>query len=198
MVKSSYSYIKEAWNKPSKSYVDELLWERLIEWRKRKTVTRVEKPLRLDRARALGYRAKPGYVVVRVKVRRGGLRKSRFTGGRKASKMGIEQITMAKSLQRIAEERAQKHYPNLEVLNSYWVGEDGKHKFYEVIFVDPHHPAIIKDPKINWVCERAHKGRVYRGLTSAGKKGRGLLYKGKGAEKLRPSRKANIRSRVAK
>ncbi|MDP3765404.1 MAG: 50S ribosomal protein L15e, partial [Nanoarchaeota archaeon] len=32
-----------------------------------------------------------------------------------------------------------------------------------------------------------------RGLTSAGKRGRGLLHKGKGAEKLRPSLRAHQR-----
>src|SRR2546426_204199 len=99
----------------------------------------------------------------------------------------LVKITMAKSIQRIAEERTAKHYPNMEVLNSYWVGEDGTHKYYEVILVDPKHPAIRNDPKINWICNPANRGRVFRGLTSAGKKGRGLLYKGKGAEKIRPS-----------
>jgi large subunit ribosomal protein L15e len=190
MVKSFYKYIREAWKKPAQGYLDDLLWERKIEWRKAKTVTRIEKPTRLDRARDLGYKAKPGYILVRVKVRRGSLRKSRFRGGRKPSKMGVLQIKAAKNLQRIAEERAQKRYKNLEVLNSYWVGEDGKHKFYEVIFVDPSHPAIVNDPKINWICKKEHSGRVYRGLTSSGKKGRGLRRKGKGAEKLRSSRKS--------
>jgi len=94
---------------------------------------------------------------------------------------------MAKSIQRIAEERAAKHYPNLEALNSYWIGEDGRHKYYEVILVDPRHPAIVNDPKINWITDPSHRGRAFRGLTSAGKKGRGLRYKGKGAEKVRPS-----------
>ncbi|MBT92991.1 MAG: 50S ribosomal protein L15e, partial [Euryarchaeota archaeon] len=37
----------------------------------------------------------------------------------------------------------------------------------------------------------SHTGRAYRGKTSAGKRGRGLMNKGKGAEKLRPSLKAN-------
>lgn len=104
---------------------------------------------------------------------------------------GMIKITMAKSTQRIAEERASKHYPNLEVLNSYWIGEDGRYHFYEVIFVDPHHPAIIKDPKINWICHPSNKRRVLRGKTSAGQKGRGLMYKGKGVEKVRPSIRAN-------
>jgi len=43
--------------------------------------------------------------------------------------------------------------------------------------VDPHHPAIKADKDINWICDKAHKGRVFRGLTSAGKKVRGLRYK---------------------
>ncbi len=196
MPKNLYQYIQDAWKKPSASYVDKLLWQRMIGWRKGKTVVRIDKPTRLDRARTLGYKAKPGYVLARVKVRRGSLRKGRFDSGRKPSKMGVRKITMMKSIQRIAEERVQKHFPNLEVLNSYWVGEDGMHKFYEVILVDPHHPVIQKDPKINWLCEPHHKGRVYRGLTSAGKKGRGLLHKGKGAEKLRPSRKAHLRKQM--
>src|SRR2546428_11796914 len=108
-------------------------------------------------------------------------------GGRHPKRRGLVKITMAKSIQRIAEERTARHYPNLEVLNSYWVGEDGTHKYYEVILVDPQHPVIRNDPKINWICEPANRGRVFRGLTSAGKKGRGLLHKGKGAEKVRPS-----------
>src|SRR3989442_1556501 len=119
----------------------------------------------------------------------GRMRKSRGLGmgGRHPKRRGLVKITMAKSIQRIAEERTAKHYPNMEVLNSYWVGEDGTHKYYEVILVDPNHPAIRSDPKINWICNPANRGRVFRGLTSAGKKGRGLLYKGKGAEKIRPS-----------
>ena len=98
----------------------------------------------------------------------------------------------AKSIQRIAEERTSKRYPNLEVLNSYWVGEDGKNKFFEVIMVDPHHPAIKADKQLGWIAEgNSHRGRAFRGKTSAGKRGRGLYNKGKGAEKLRPSLNAN-------
>ena len=81
---------------------------------------------------------------------------------------------------------------NLEVLNSYWVGEDGKNKFFEIIMLDPHHPVIKADKKYNWISSgNSHKGRAERGKTSAGKRGRGLHNKGKGAEKLRPSLKAN-------
>ena len=85
----------------------------------------------------------------------------------------------------MAEERVARKYPNLEVLNSYWVWEDGKAKYYEVILVDPQRPEIRNDNNINWICEKQHTRRAFRGLTSAGKKGRGLRKKGKGAEKVR-------------
>jgi large subunit ribosomal protein L15e len=153
----------------------------------------VEHPTRLDRARALGYRAKQGYIVVRARVRRGGLRKRMFKGGRKPKRRGLKKITMGKNLRRIAEERVAKRYPNLEVLNSYWLAQDGKEKYFEVICVDPHHPVIKADPRINWICDGKQSGRAFRGLTSAGKRGRGLRWKGKGAEKARPSVRAHDR-----
>ncbi len=188
-----YEYIAKAWNRPSDSYVKDLLKTRLPQWGKDNSVVRVEHPLRLDRARALGYKAKQGIIVVRSKVRRGGRRKQRLNTGRVAKKMGVKKITMRKNLQQIAEERAQRKYPNMEVLNSYWVGEDGKHKYYEVIFVDPHHPGIRNDKDLKWICEKHQSGRVFRGKTSAGRKSRGLRNKGKGAEKIRPSLRANKR-----
>ncbi len=179
--------MKQAWKKPKSGVVEETHFQRMVEWRRGPAFARLEHPTRIDRARELGFRAKQGYVVVRARVRRGGRRRPSPMGGRHPKRRGIVKITMAKSTQRIAEERTARRYPNLEVLNSYWVGEDGMHKYYEVILVDPQHPAIRNDPKINWICEPANRGRAYRGLTSAGKKGRGLLYKGKGAERARPS-----------
>ncbi|MEM1563196.1 MAG: 50S ribosomal protein L15e [Candidatus Bathyarchaeia archaeon] len=186
----AYKYIAEAWKKPEQSFVEELMRQRLIEWRKEPAIVRVEKPTRLDRARKLGYKAKQGFIIVRVRVRRGGLRKQRPRSGRRPKRMGVRKYKPAKSLKLIAEERAARKFPNLEVLNSYWVGEDGRFKWFEVIMVDPHHPAIKADKDINWICQKQHKGRVFRGLTSAGKKVRGLRKKGRGAEKVRPSRKA--------
>ena len=111
--------------------------------------------------------------------------------GRKPRAMGVSKYTPGKNLRWVAEERAQKKYPNLEVLNSYKVYADGKNWYYEVILVDPHHPVIKSDPKINWICRPANKKRVFRGLTSAGKKARGLRKKGWGSEKTRPSIRAN-------
>lgn len=185
----AYKYIAEAWSKPEKSFVDEIMQQRLVEWRKQPAIVRVEKPTRLDRARKLGYKAKQGFVIVRTRVRRGGLRKQRPRSGRRPKRMGVTKFKPAKSLRLIAEERAARKFPNLEVLNSYWVGEDGRSKWFEVVLVDLNHPAIKTDKDVNWILQKQHKRRVFRALTSAGKKVRSLRRKGKGAEKVRPSKR---------
>ncbi|HIE31974.1 MAG TPA: 50S ribosomal protein L15e [Methanosarcinales archaeon] len=185
MTRSFYAYIRDAWKNPDKTYVHDLRWQRLQEWRNDRSVVRIRRPTRIDRARALGYKAKQGIIMVRAKVRRGGRRKSRYIRGRRTKRMGMHKITPRKSLQWIAEERASRKYPNMQVLNSYWVGEDGKHKWYEVILVDPNHPVIKNDSQLKWICDVS--GRAERGLTSAGRKGRGLSKRGRGTEKTRPS-----------
>jgi len=186
----AYKYIAEAWAKPEKSFVKELMRQRLIKWRRQSAIVRIEKPTRIDRARRLGYKAKQGFVVARVRVRRGGLRKKRPKAGRRPKRMGVKKYKPAKSMRLIGEERTGKKFPNLEVLNSYWVAEDGRSKWFEIIMVDPHHPVIKADKEVNWIAQKQHHKRVFRGLTSAGKKIRGLRRKGRGAEKVRPSRKA--------
>jgi large subunit ribosomal protein L15e len=186
----AYKYIAEAWAKPEKSFVGELTRERLVKWRRQSVISRIEKPTRLDRARKLGYKAKQGFVMVRVRVRRGGLRKVRPKSGRRPKRMGVKKFKPAKSLKLIGEERVARKFPNLEVLNSYWVGEDGRSKWFEVIMVDPSHPVIKADKNTNWICQKQHHRRVFRSLTSAGKKVRSLRRKGRGAEKFRPSRQA--------
>ena len=187
-----HKHVSAAWKKPKEGIPSRYRIDRMAGWRKEPVCMRVDKPTRIDAARRVGYKAKQGVVVVRTRVRRGGLRKGKIHMKRKPSKAGIKKITMGKSIQRIAEERSARRYPNLEVLNSYWVGEDGKNKFYEVIMIDPEHPAIKSDKDMGWVSSgSSHRGRAFRGKTGAGKRGRGLLNKGKGAEKLRPSLKAN-------
>lgn len=175
MAKSMYHYVAEAWRRPYDGDHGELMRARLIEWRKQPSILRVDKPTRLDRARSLGYKAKQGVIVVRVRVRKGGRRKPRPNKGRRPKRMGVYGFAPAKSIRLIAEERAQRKYPNMVVLNSYYVGEDGLYKWYEVILVDPNHPAIKNDPELSWTSTGKHKGRPFRGLTSAGRKMRGLL-----------------------
>ena len=146
-----YRYLKEAWKRPGDSYVGEAMKSRAILWRRQPSIVRVDKPTRLDRARSLGYKAKKGFVVVRARVRRGGRRKLRPVLGRRQKRMGVTKYTPAKSKRLIAEERAARKYPNLEVLNSYWVWEDGRYKWFEIVMVDPSHPAIKSDKDVGWI-----------------------------------------------
>lgn len=161
-----YKHIRELWKQPKKN-LGEIYRQRLIEWRKQQATIRVRRPTRLDRARSLGYRAKQGIIVVRQRVGRGGHTRPTIRRGRR-SKHSSQRKNLSMSYQLIAEIKAQKSYVNCEVLNSYFVGKDGKHYWYEVILVDRAHPNIIKDKKLNWISLK--KGRVYRGLTSAGRK----------------------------
>jgi large subunit ribosomal protein L15e len=146
-----YRHLKEAWKRPEDSYIKEVMRQRAIQWRKQPVSVRIDKPTRLDRARSLGYKAKKGFVVVRTRVRRGGRRKLRPILGRRQKRMGVKKFTPAKSIQLIAEERTARKYPNLEVLNSYWVWQDGRNKWYEVILVDPNSPSIMSDKDVGWI-----------------------------------------------
>src|SRR3989338_2312518 len=141
MAQGMYHFIREAWKKPSKQMLQSLL----IKWRAGESIEKVEKPLRLDRARALGYKAKKGFVVLRVRVMRGGRKRVRIgVKGRKTRKQTNRKL-LKMSYQWVAEIRAARKYLNLEVLNSYKIGKDGMHYFYEVIMVDPNRPEIIND-----------------------------------------------------
>jgi len=187
MVKGLYHYLRQAWKKPDK----QTLRERMIEWRKSRVFTKVEKPLRLDRARSLGYRDKKGFVIIRVRIKRGGHKRPRPNKGRRSKRLHARK-NLKMSYKWIAEQRADKKYKNLQVLNSYMIGKDGQHYFYEVIMIDAERPEIQKDKKINWITKPVNKNRAVRGLTSAGKKSRGLRNKNP-TSKVRPSVRAGKR-----
>jgi len=187
MVKGLYSYIKQAWKKPDAA----LLRERMIEWRKSPVFTKVDKPLRLDKARALGYKDKIGFVIIRVRIKRGGHKRPRPNKGRRSKRLHTRK-NLRMNYKWIAEQRASKKFTNLEVLNSYQIGKDGMSYFYEVILVDPQRPEIKNDKKINWIAKPENKKRAIRGLTSSAKKSRGLRNKSRQL-KVRPSLRANKR-----
>ena len=116
----------------------------------------------------------------RVAVRRGGRKRPLLKGivHGKPKNQGINQLKFARNLRSVAEERVGRVCANLRVLNSYWVNQDATYKYFECILVDPNHIAIKNDPRINWITRPVHKHRERRGLTSAGKKHRGLRVKG--------------------
>lgn len=110
-------------------------------------------------------------------------------------------MQFARRLQSVAEERVGRHCGALRVLNSYWIGEDSTYKYFEVsysngflliqylqilqvILMDPQHNAIRNNPKHQWVTAGVQKHRELRGLTSQGKRsrgvGKGMRYKTQG------------------
>jgi len=140
----------------------------------------------------VGYKSKQGFAIYRVRVRRGD-RKKRVVKGTVYGKpvhQGVNKQKAARNLRSIAEERAGRKLGSMRVLNSYWVAQDARHMWYEIVMVDPFHKAVRDDPRINWICKPTMKHRELRGVTAAGRKGRGLFVKGMRATKTRPSKRA--------
>lgn len=103
-----------------------------------------------------------GFVIYRVRVRRGGRKRPVPKGCTygKPKGHGVNHLKPTRNLQAIAEvnvtstyhfhislsmfwfvyqERVGRRCAGLRVLNSYWVGQDSTFKFYEVIMVDIAH-----------------------------------------------------------
>ncbi len=155
-------------------YIFEREKQNTLAWRRQGAITKLEGPTDPAKARRLGYKAKRGFIVVRVRVPKGGRKRPKPAGGRVPKKAG-RFFTLNTSKQVVAEQKAERKFRNLRMLNSYFAGEDGIFKWFECILADPASTGLFRDMR----------GRSFRGLTSAGRKSRGLRRKGLGAEKLR-------------
>jgi large subunit ribosomal protein L15e len=188
----AYKYLNQIYKKKQSDVLRFLLRIRAWEYRHQKKIVRVTKPTRPERARRIGFKAKQGYAVFRVRIRRGG-RKKQVSKGKvngKPANEGINHLKPNRNLQVIAEGKVGRKAANMRVLHSYWVNQDSKYKWYEVICVDPSHEKIRMDARINWICKPKQKHREARGKTHAGRKHRGLGGKGLNYSKTRPSRRA--------
>jgi large subunit ribosomal protein L15e len=160
----AYKYIKETLQKEYKS-ADGRYKNKIRTWGKEGAIVKVEYPSNLDRARRVGYRAKQGYAIVRIRIGKGRRTRKKSMGGRKP-RHNYKFVQPGQSHQQIAEQRVNREYKNMEVLNSYWVGEDGVSKYFEVVLADPSRKTVTTRTV-------ARKGKSFRGLTSAGKRSRG-------------------------
>ena len=124
------------------------LRQRAVIWRNQNALTRVEKPSRIARARRLGYKAKQGIIVIRMRVGTGGMRKQRPRGGRRPKHLGVTKIKADVSMKQVSERRVLERYPNMKLLGSYFLYKDGMHYWFEIILADPSHPRIAKDKEI--------------------------------------------------
>ena len=188
-----YSQISKAWQERAEPW-EAVQRERLIKWRTEPVTARIPAPTRLDRAHALGYKAKQGFIIVRQRVNRGGRQREQIRKVRKSHSARQTKI-LSMNYQQVAEERAARKFPNMEVLNSYHVGKDGHHYWYEIIMVDKQSPSILADKHISWIASPAHTRRAFRGITSAAKRRKGLYKTGIGTEKIRPSLRAHNRTK---
>lgn len=171
----AYKYISDTFIKEYKEK-SPLYKERIMKWRREGAIVKVDKPTVISRARTLGYKAKKGYIVVRTRIKKGNRKVPNPIRGRKPSHSG-RFFPAQLSDQALAEQRANRKFINMEVLNSYWVGDDGVHKYFEVILIDPNRKEVENLAK-------NRKGRAQRGLTSVGRRARGLRFKGERRPKL--------------
>ncbi len=121
---------------------------RAVQWRKQNAIIRIDKPSRIQRARRLGYKAKQGIIVIRMRVGTGGMRKQRPRGGRRPKHLGVTRIKADVSMKEVAENRVLERYPNMKLLGSYFLYKDGMHYWFEVILADPSHPRVSKDKEL--------------------------------------------------
>lgn len=142
-----YSHVAGTWRKMWKDNSDELK-AKAIEWRRQPTMLRLERPSNIDRARKLGYKAKQGFTVVRIRVGRGGMRRQRPKAGRRPKHFGVVRIKQSDSMRKVSERRVAEKHPNMQVIGSYYLYKDGKYYWFECVLADKNHPAIFKDREL--------------------------------------------------
>merc|ERR1712199_52928 len=172
----AYKYQNELWRKKQSDVMKYILRLRSWHFRQLPAIHRASRPSRPEKARLMGYKAKQGYSVFRVRVRRGCRKRLAPKGATygKPVHEGVNQLKFQRRIQSVAEERAGKALGGLRVVNSYWAAEDSTYKYYEVVMVDPQHKVIRRDADMQWITQPVHKHRECKGLTSAGKKSRGV------------------------
>lgn len=189
-------FVNHIWRKKNTETMHYLLKLRAWEYRKLPSFYRMKKPTRPEKARRLGYRSIKGFCIYRIRIRRGDFKRDYKKGNAtgKPKSHAINKIKLKKNKKIIAEERIGKICGNLRILNSYWINQDLKFKYFEVILIDPNCRNVRNSWKIQWICSSKFKHRESRALTKSGKKFRGIIKKSHGSNKFRPSRRQNWKS----
>ena len=181
-------YIKAAFQNEWKGTVDNnydyasIMRQRGLEYRNTgDAVVKVDKPTNLPSARSVGYKAKQGIIVVRVRVRKGTGTHHRPKNKRRPKRQGQAKLSRKISTQGMAEQKASKRFENAEALGSYKVAEDGKWHYFEVVMADREASTIQSDKNLKYLVH-GHKGRAERGKTYAG--GANKIYNLKNKRKI--------------
>merc|ERR1711983_582969 len=146
-IMGAYKYMTELYRKKQSDVMRYLLRIRCWQYRQLTKVHRAPRPTRPDKARRLGYKAKQGFVIYRIAMRRGGRKRPVAKGcpyGKPKTSGPVNQQKPERNLQSIAEERVGRRLKGLRVLNSYWVGQDSTYKDFVVLLLPVNHP-------VDWV-----------------------------------------------
>ena len=167
-------YIRKAFQNEWKGTKDanydyaSMMRQRGLEYRNDElAIVKVERPTNLPSARSVGYKAKQGIFVVRVRVRKGTGTHHRPKNKRRPKRQGQAKLSRKLSTQAMAEQKSSKRFENAESLGSYKVAEDGKWHYFEVIMADREASTIKSDKNLAYLAH-GHKGRAERGKTYAG------------------------------
>merc|ERR1719517_24098 len=103
----AFKYLTELHKRKQSDVLRFLLRVRCWEYRQLAVLHRASRPSRPDKARRLGYKAKQGFVVYRVRVKRGGRKRQVSKGicyGKPSTSRAVKQQKPERNLQSIAEE----------------------------------------------------------------------------------------------
>lgn len=101
----AYRYIQELYRKKQSDVLRYLLRIRVWQYRQLTKLVRTPRPSRPDKARRLGFKAKQGFVIYRVRVRRGGRKRPVPKGCTygKPKSHGVNELKPYRCLQSVAE-----------------------------------------------------------------------------------------------
>lgn len=101
----AYRYVQELYRKKQSDVLRYLLRIRCWQYRQLTRLHRAPRPSRPDKARRLGFRAKQGFVIYRISVRRGGRKRPVHKGCTygKPKSHGVNELKPYRNLQSVAE-----------------------------------------------------------------------------------------------
>lgn len=101
----AYRYMQEIYRKKQSDAMRYLLRIRVWQYRQLTKMHRAPRPTRPDKARRLGYKAKQGFVIYRIRVRRGGRKRPVPKGCTygKPKSHGVNKLKPYRGIQSIAE-----------------------------------------------------------------------------------------------
>ncbi len=113
----AYKYLTELYTKKQSDVLQFVSRVRCWEYRQLAIIHRASRPSRPDKARRLGYKAKQGYLIYRIRVRKGNRKKPVPKGATygKPVRQGVNHLKYQRGLKSTAEERVGKRCGNLRV-----------------------------------------------------------------------------------